>query len=188
VPRYGEGEATCTIVAYKDGVLSRAGHDVKLEAGSVVVDVDDGTIVAVVDARTIHPVCAMKDGREDRAALSPRDLETIRGYVENDILSVARHPEIRFESTALVRQGNAFAVDGKLTLRGRSRPLRARVEQRDDRWITRVTIRQPEFGIRPFTALLGGLKIKPDVLVEISIPAVALLLEDRAAPNPGRVR
>jgi hypothetical protein len=174
MPRFGEHEAACSIVAFKDGMFSRAGHDVKLEAGSVVVEVADGKVVAIVDARTIRPVCAMRDGQEDRSALSPKDLATIRGYVENDILAVARHPEIRFESTTLTRQGNALAVDGKLTLKGRTRPLRARVERQQDRWVSRVTVRQPEFGIRPFTALLGGLKIKPDVLVELSIPAIEL--------------
>jgi polyisoprenoid-binding protein YceI len=174
VPRFAENEAVCSIVAFKDGVLSRAGHDVKLEAGTVVVEIEAGKVVATVDARTVRPVCAMKDGREDRTALSPKDLETIRGYVESDILAAARYPEIRFESSSVVRQGNALAVDGKLTLRGRTRPLRARVERKDDRWLTRISIRQPEFGIRPFTALLGALKIKPDVLVELSIPAVDL--------------
>jgi len=173
VPRF-ENEAACSIVAFKDGVFSRAGHDVKLEAGTVIVDVEDGKVVVIIDARSIRPVCAMKDGREDRAALSVKDLDTIRGYVDNDILAVARHPEIRYESSTLTRQGNALAVDGKLTLRGRTRPLRARVERKNDRWVTRVTIRQPEFGIRPFTALLGGLKIKPDVMVELSIPAIDL--------------
>jgi len=174
VPRFAGNEAACSIVAFKDGMFSRAGHDVKLEAGTVVVEVEDGKVTAIVDARSIRPVCAMKDGREDRAALSARDLETIRGYVENDILAVARYPEIRFESTTFARQGDALAVDGRLTLRGRTRPVRARVERRNDRWITRVMIRQQEFGIRPFTALLGGLKIKPDVQVELSIPAVEI--------------
>jgi len=183
VPTLTENDAECSILAFKDGMFSRAGHDVKLAAGKLTVEVDRERVVVVVDARSIRPVCAMREGREDRAALSARDLDTIRGYVEKDILGVARHPEIRFESTALASEGAGFTVEGRLSLHGRTRSLRAKVERADGRFVARVTLRQPEYGIRPFTALLGGLKIRPDVIVELSIPATNALLDNG---SPGR--
>jgi hypothetical protein len=171
VPTFSENDAACLILAFKDGMFSRAGHDVKLEAGKLQVEVDSTRVVVVVDTRSIRPVCAMRGGREDREALSARDLDTIRGYVEKDILGVDRHPEIRFESTSITPEGAGFVVEGRLSLHGRTRSLRTKVEQTDGRLVARVTLRQPEYGIRPFTALLGGLKIRPDVIVELSIPA-----------------
>jgi polyisoprenoid-binding protein YceI len=174
VPKFDENHAACAIVAFKDGMFSRAGHDVKLEARRLRVEVDDRKVVVVIDARSIRPVCAMREGREDHAALSARDLDTIRGYVEKDILGVDRHPEIRFESTALTAEGTGYTVEGRLTLHGRTRSLRTKVERQGDRLVVRVSLRQPEYGIRPFTALLGGLKIKPDVVVDLSIPAAGL--------------
>ena len=183
MPTLTENDAECSILAFKDGMFSRAGHDVKLAAGKLTVEVDRERVVVVVDARSVRPVCAMREGREDRAALSARDLDTIRGYVEKDILGVARHPEIRFESTALASEGAGFTVEGRLSLHGRTRSLRAKVERADGRFVARVTLRQPEYGIRPFTALLGGLKIRPDVIVELSIPATNALLDNG---SPGR--
>jgi hypothetical protein len=36
--------------------------------------------------------------------------------------------------------------------------------------VAEVKIHQPDFGIKPYTAALGALKVKPDVLVRVSVP------------------
>ena len=47
-----------------------------------------------------------------------------------DILAVTRYPEMRYESGKVTRQGTALTTEGTLTLKGRGRPLRVRVERR----------------------------------------------------------
>lgn len=43
-----------------------------------------------------------------------------------EFFDAERHPEIRFASTALHRNGDELVVDGELTIKGRTRPMQAR--------------------------------------------------------------
>ncbi len=115
----------------------------------------------------------MKDGRENPGALSDKDHRTIEGYVRDDILETARHDDILWSSTGVRRDGDGWQVDGQLTLHGRTKPVKARVERQGEHVVTRVRIRQTDFGIKPFRALLGALKIQPVVEVELKVPATS---------------
>jgi len=42
-----------------------------------------------------------------------------------------------------------------------------------DRYVASVPLRQEDFGIRPYSNFFGGLKVKPDVVVRLSMPAAA---------------
>jgi polyisoprenoid-binding protein YceI len=44
---------------------------------------------------------------------------------EPDFFDVANHPEMRFASTGIVRSANQIAVEGDLTIKGVTRPVRA---------------------------------------------------------------
>jgi hypothetical protein len=44
------------------------------------------------------------------------------------------------------------------------------VRAEGDRWVAEMNIHQPDFGIKPYTAALGALKVKPEVMVRISVP------------------
>ena len=68
------------------------------------------------------------------------------------------------------REGDRAQVEGDLTLHGVTN--RISVEARDDgaRWNAEIILYQRQFGIKPFSAMLGALKIKPEVEVSISVP------------------
>jgi YceI-like domain len=168
--KYDSSTAECAVFAFKEGVLAAVGHDVKLAVGRFEVEVEDGRVRATFHADSLGAICAMKDGREDHAALSEADRATIDGYVRNDILHVRRYPTITFVSHEVEAEDDAWLVEGELTLHGSTRRMEARVEADGDRLRARVTLRQPDFGIAPFRALLGALKIQPQVEVEISVP------------------
>jgi hypothetical protein len=53
---------------------------------------------------------------------------------------------------------------------GKSRNIQTSVRSDGDRWVAEVKIHQPDFGIKPYTAALGALKVKPDVVVRVSVP------------------
>lgn len=174
MPTFDADSATCHVFAFKEGLLSRAGHDVKLEVTLFEVKVEPGRVVGTFDAHTVRSVCAMKAGVEDPGALSDRDKRTIDGYVRDDILQASRYPEIRFESSAIEVAGDGARLSGTLTLHGRSKPLVLEARKQGERWVCRTRVRQPDFGIKPFSALLGALKIQPEIEVEVALPAVPL--------------
>ena len=56
-------------------------------------------------------------------------------------------------------------------LGGRSKALTIEARRDAGRWVAEVLLHQPDFGVKPYSAMLGTLKIKPDVRVRVSVPA-----------------
>jgi polyisoprenoid-binding protein YceI len=165
MPRYDATSATCTVFTFKEGLLSPLAHDLQIEVRTFWVDIDDARCTAELDARSLYVVTARKDERP-HDTLSAEQKETIRATLMSEVLHSDRFPAIRFESTDV----QATSVTGTLTLHGTARPVSVRVEARDGRRIGTVELHQPDFGIKPYRAALGTLKVKPDVRIEIALP------------------
>ncbi|MGB8221650.1 MAG: YceI family protein [Polyangiales bacterium] len=170
--RYDAYNSECLLFSFKDGLLARLAHDLKLQVERFSIEVDDSTqqIKACFDPSSIQVVCAQVDGRDDVATLSKGDKKKIYDNVTKDVLRVRKYPEIRFNSTHVVKRGEGFAIEGTLQMHGHSRTVQSSIRADGDRWRTELTIHQPDFGIKPFTAALGALKVKPDVIIQLNVP------------------
>jgi len=176
VPTWTAENADCFVYTFKEGLLAAAGHDVKLRVTDFEVVADRSGVRGTFSANSLEVVCAMSKGEENHGALSDSDKATIRGYVDDDILESAEHPTITWTTTRMRRDGEGrIRVQGELTLHGRKKPVKATVEEIGDRLVARARIRQPDFGIKPFSALMGALKIKPVVEVELWVPTTTEL-------------
>jgi polyisoprenoid-binding protein YceI len=87
------------------------------------------------------------------------------------VLDATRHPEIRFVSRSVEEQKDLILVDGTLAIRGRERRLIVPLRKKACGWVAEIRVHQPDFGIPPFRALLGALRVKADVTVRLSLPA-----------------
>jgi polyisoprenoid-binding protein YceI len=170
--RFDAYNSECLVFSFKDGLLARLAHDLKLQVERFSIEVDDSTrqIKATFDPSSIRVACAQVDGRDDPSTLSKGDKKKIYDNVAKDVLRVRKYPEIRFDSTNVVERGEGFAVEGTLQMHGKSRNVQASVRPDGNRWVTEIRVHQPDFGIKPYTAALGALKVKPDVLVRVSVP------------------
>lgn len=170
--RFDAYNSECFVFSFKDGLLAPIAHDLKMRVERFSIEVDDATheIKATFDPSSIQVVCAQVDGREDPSPLTQGDKKKIHDNVVKDVLRVRKHPEIRFDSSNVVPRGEGFAVEGTLHLNAKSRGIQTRVRAEGDRWVAEVQIHQPDFGIKPYSAALGTLKVKPDVLVRLSVP------------------
>jgi hypothetical protein len=156
-------KVTVEVLTYKEGLMSRVAHDLKLVADSVVVDDD---FSARIDASSLRVVCVMKKGREAPGTLSAKDLRSIQDSLRSDVLHTRRHPEIRFSAGSV--EGDPAAprrVSGTLHLHGAERPIRLDFKGGE----ARVRLHQPDFGIKPFSAMMGMLKVKPGVEVVVRL-------------------
>ena len=174
MPTFDASTARCDVFTFKEGLLSAVGHDVKLTVGKFTIDADGSRVVATFDPSSLTVVCAMKDGVENPAALSDKDRRTIEGYVREDVLHSRRYPRITFSIVEIEPEDDvSWEFEGKLDLHGRSRSVRGRVSLRDGHWVSRIRLHQPDFGIAPFKAMLGTLRIQPHVEVEVRVPVSA---------------
>jgi hypothetical protein len=173
---FGAEQASCEVIVLREGLLAAVGHDLLLRATALGIDVDPGgpAVSVVVQAASLRVVTALRDGRPLPGALRPRDVQEIEATLATTVLEAQRFPEIRFASTDVSREGDGYRVRGTLALAGATRPLGFAVRRQGDRFLAEVPIHQPEFGIRPYTAMLGALRVKPEVVVRASVPAAGL--------------
>jgi hypothetical protein len=159
-------DARCRVFTFKEGLLSAVAHDLEIEVQRFSVTIDGAQVRASFDASSLRVLHAVHDGVPRPGALSDRDRTKIEQTIRDEVLGARRHPEVRFEAEA---RGDALA--GTLTLLGRARPLRVPLRTEGNKRIAEATLHQPDWGIAPYSAMLGTLKIKPDVRVRVELPA-----------------
>ena len=87
-------------------------------------------------------------------------------------LAAGRHPEIRFEADTadnIEKSRDGYRLTGTLQIRGKTRPqvIALRTDDLGDAWrlSTEAVVRQSEFGVKPYSLLMGSLKVADDVTV-----------------------
>ena len=168
--RFDASSAECLVYTEKAGLLSGVAHDLKLRVEQFEILVDAGAVQARFDASSLRVVCALQGGRDQPQALSARDRREIEATILRDALDARRHPLIEFRSTRIEPQPAGASVEGILSLHGRERPLLLQATREDGRARIEARLHQPDFGIRPYTAMLGALRIKADVTVRLITP------------------
>jgi hypothetical protein len=171
MPSYDSTNAECFVFTFKEGLLSPVAHDLRLRITRFSLEVDEaGSVSASFDTNSLSVDCPMKDGVENPTALSASDRDKIAGQIRDDVLHSAKHPQATFRSHSVVRQADGgYELAGDLTLHGVTRPLRGRSSVVAGRQKLELTLHQPDFGITPYRAMLGTLKIQADVKVCITV-------------------
>lgn len=175
MPTYQAPDAECLVFTFKDGLLARLAHDLKLRVETLSITIEPaesaGTAVrAVFDARSLRPLCFRHGDQDAPKPPSTADAQQITRHVA-EVLATDQNPQITFASDRIEPDGDGFRIHGRLTLHGRSAPVTAQITRRDDRYVARAAIRQTDFGIAPFRAALGALRIQDRVTIELSVPA-----------------
>jgi polyisoprenoid-binding protein YceI len=141
----------------KAGLLGFAGHEHVIRANSFA-----GRVVFYPnDPSASH--FAITVPAESLEVLTPPDTAEIRkvtAAMRQDVLEVARFPEIALASRAVQRDGDTLRIRAALTLHGRTRevPLfvRAIIGADTLRANTTFAVNQTDFGIKPYRGGPGG--------------------------------
>lgn len=171
-------------LVYRDGPLARFGHN-HVIVGRVQGEIRAAESAAASGFRLEIPVesfavdppeARAEEGEEFSAQVSgPARRDTRENMLGGEVLDAPRHPLIRIESLALVGPDWGPTVTARVTLRGAMRDLRfpAAVVRRDDaiEVIASFRINQSEFGIEPFSALNGGLRVRDAIEIRVRVVA-----------------
>jgi polyisoprenoid-binding protein YceI len=87
------------------------------------------------------------------------------------VLGVDRHPKATFTATGFEPNANGGGfIQGTLMLGGISRPLKLHVAKTGpESFHATASVRQSEFGIKPYSAFLGALKVSDAVGINIDL-------------------
>jgi len=160
-------DGTIYVFTFKEGLLSKVAHDLRLTVRRFEVHLDGDAIDARFWPESFEVDGAMRRGRLEPGALSEKDRRDILGNMTAKVLDTRRHGEIRFRGAA--RDG-AARVEGQLELAGRTAPVSVPVTVAGGRVRGEVELRPTRWGIKPFKALLGAIKLKDRVVVRFDLP------------------
>ena len=172
-------ESNFRVFVGKAGFFSALAHDhdigVKSFNGRVVVPeagAGGGSLEMEVDATSLE-VLDTKPSESDK--------KKIFDAMHNEVLESAKHPKITFKSVSVsdVKQtGNdaySFVVNGDLTLRGVTKriavPVAATITTQQIRTTGKYTLKQTDYGIKPYSAAGGTVKVKDEVVINFDIVA-----------------
>ena len=77
-------------------------------------------------------------------------------------------------SSSVTPDGGGFRVTGTLALVGVERRVDFRIRKEGSTFVSDIRLLQTDFRIKPYSAMLGTLKIKPEVEVRVEVPESAL--------------
>jgi hypothetical protein len=163
--RLGPHNATLIVETARKGAAAKAGHDLVIEVTSWDAEVDvakDPAITLTADGGSLR----VRDGSGGVTALGDDEKAGIEQTIDDEVL---RGGAIEFRSSALEPgpSGTTTIVHGELALVGTSRPISFEVRSEKGRLTGRATIKQSDWGIKPYTALFGTLKVADEVEVAI---------------------
>lgn len=138
---YGPHNARLRIRTGRAGAAAKAGHDLLLEVGEWEATVADGRLTLTANPHSLKVI----EGTGGIKALDADDRANIEQTIRDEVLP----PD------------PVTYADGELTLNGVTRPVAVDGNV--------ATIRQTDFGLKPYSALFGTLKVADEVRVEAAV-------------------
>lgn len=164
--------ANVEVLTFKEGLLSPMAHDLRIAVTRFDIEIDDGKVEGHFDLSSLIVVSALDGGEENPSALSASDKAKIQKTIRNDVLHTQRYPECVF--SADLNDLEEGLVAGDLELHGEDGEVQATVEENDDGVWVSVKVHQPDFGIKPYTAMLGSLRLRADVIIRVRLRDVTI--------------
>ena len=151
---------------------AKLAHDLVLTAsnwnGTLNVDADNpgaSSANLTIDARSIEIVEAVGGMK----SLSDKDRRDIGKNIDDKVLETGKHPQLTFESTSVSGSEPNFNVAGNMTIRGTTRPVNVALNVNGSQVTAKTSISQKDFGIKPFSAMMGAIKLRDDVQFELTV-------------------
>jgi polyisoprenoid-binding protein YceI len=166
----GPEHGTLSVRTKKAGAAAVAAHNLLIEVGSwqAALDIgEDGTPTRAeltVDSRSLKVI----EGTGGVTSLGDDDKLGIAQTINEEVL---KGTSIAFASSAVESDGvpGRARVTGELELAGQRHRIAFELETADDGRIAgSATVKQTDWGIKPYSALFGTLKVIDEVVVEIA--------------------
>jgi polyisoprenoid-binding protein YceI len=170
--QFGTDKGRITLRTSRDGLVASAGHDLTIDAvrwsGELVVGGDGApaSLAVKVDLGAL----VVRSGSGGIKPLTDRDRREI-AVTARKVLKADRNPEATFTGTSFDPAANGGGtIGGTLTLAGQTRPVRLEVTQTaPGHYRAATTVRQTDFGIKPYSAFLGSLKVADAVEITVEL-------------------
>ena len=165
--RFGPDDATLSVRTRRGGAAAKAGHDllicVTAWQGTLEIGTDPGqaSVELTADATSLR----VREGTGGMQSLGEDDKANIHQTIDDEVL---KRRDIVFRSTRaeLAADRSRIAVEGELTLAGATQPIAFDLLIAGDGTLSATAVvTQTRWGMKPYSALFGALKVLDDVEV-----------------------
>jgi tetratricopeptide (TPR) repeat protein len=162
----GPGNARLIVTTGRQGVAAKAGHDLVLEVMKwkgtlkIAAQADACSVALSAEATSLDVVGASGGARP----LTGKDRAEIRTTIDKHVL---KRQAIEFRSTGISPTDGGLMVNGLLRLRGEERPVSFAISSDGSTITSSLRVDQRDWGIKPYSALLGALRVDAYVTVEV---------------------
>ena len=166
--RYGPDNATLSVRTRRGGAAAKAGHDLLIHVtrweGTLEVGEDAQPTGATLtaDAGSLR----VREGTGGIQSLGDEDKANIEQTIDDEVLE---RRDIAFRSTRVEPGAEGLlSMEGELTLAGQTQPIAFDVAIGDDGHVSATAlVTQTRWGLKPYSALFGTLKVLDDVEVSL---------------------
>lgn len=156
----------------RTGLGAKAGHDLTIEVtrwrGKIAVNAAspaDSSVTIEADVDSFE----VREGSGVVKPLTDADRADIKNTLRTKVLHADRYPSIVFTSTRVSGSAESFRIDGDLTIAGVTQPITVQGRLDAGRAVGSAVVVQTRWGIKPYSAFLGALKLRDEVDVRFDI-------------------
>jgi polyisoprenoid-binding protein YceI len=165
---FGPDNATLSIHTKRTGAAAKAGHNLHFHVThwDATLAVGDDPSAASIELRADGASLKVIEGEGGMQTLDDENRADIEKTIDDEVL---RRQTVTFHSARATPNGDGLTAEGELTLNGATHPLAvALVTAGDGRIRATATVRQSDWGMKPYSTLFGALKVVDDVVVELT--------------------
>jgi polyisoprenoid-binding protein YceI len=159
-----------SVYTYKEGLLSKLAHDLLIDVKNFKVNLNvpeagftSGSLEVELQADSLKVDCAMKEGERQPDTLKEKDIADIEKDLAKKVLHPDKYPTVNFCSKEIQEKEGGYHVSGDLSLHGVTKTVAFDIDTNGDNLKGKFSILQKDYGVKPFKALMGTLRIKNEI-------------------------
>ncbi len=161
--KLGPDNASLHVETGRSGAAAKAGHDLIIDVTSweATLEVGDASSLELsADPTSLH----VREGKGGLQALGDDDKADIRKTIDKDVL---KKKDVKFTSSSVESAGDGLKVSGDLEMGGKSKPISFDLSESGGTLTGSADVKQSDWGIKPYSALFGALKVNDEVKVVV---------------------
>ena len=161
--KFGPDNASLHVETGRSGAADKAVHDLVIDAttGEATLEVgDSSSLTLTADPTSLR----VREGQGGMQALKDDDKQDIHKTIDKDVL---KKKDIRLASSSVEPAGDGLKVSGELEMAGKSKPVSFDLNESGGTITASATLDQTDWGIKPYSALFGALKVNDEVKVVV---------------------
>lgn len=156
------------VFTFKEGVLSAAAHDLRLCLNRFDIILEGEQVRAEFELASLVVEGPMEGGVLNAAQYDAAKRAEVEKAMHGSVLRTEQHPKALFTGSA-TESGSGFDVKGELRLAGRSAPLAFTVRKEGAALRSSFELQPSKWGIAQYKALLGAIRLKDLVRIELDL-------------------